>query len=147
MVNEHAMLSELMVGTRALGKRYSRLPGQGGVIAPPSLARGPLEGCHAATLFYSDNLILPSDHVLYCLLAFFHQNLLLIAVHTLSQPYRLHNRIQCPQEELQHAVEELWQLLEVEHREFERTQGTDKLLPTTANILKAPPNLSEPKLL
>jgi len=66
--------SERMASTQELGgKRYFRLPGQCGVIAPPSRARGPLERYHAATLLYANNLILPSDRVLYCLLAFFHR--------------------------------------------------------------------------
>ena len=135
-----------MASTQELGgKRYFRLPGQCGVIARPSRACGPLERYHEATLLYANNLILPSDHVLYCLLAFFHQNLSLIASQTLSRPFRLPNRIQWPQEELQHVVVELQQLQEVEPREeFERTQGADKPLPATANIWKAPPNPREP---
>ena len=128
------------------GKRYSRLPGQGGVIAPPSWARGSIDGYQAATLLYPDNLILPLDHVLYCLLAFFHQNISLIAFHTFPRPYSLHKKIQWPLEELQHVVVELRKLLEVERREeIERTQGTDKLLSGTANIPKTPPNPHEPK--
>ena len=138
-----------MAGIRSLGgKRFSRLPGQGGVIAPPSWARGSLYGYQAATLLYPDNLILPSDRVLYRLLAFFHQIISLIAFHTFPRPYSLHNKIQWPPGELQHVVVELQQLLEVERREeFERTQGTDKLQSAMAIIPKAPPNPRKPKLL
>ena len=66
--------SERMAGIQELGgKRYFQLPGQCGVIAPPSWAREPLDRYHAATLHYANNLILPSDRVLYCLLVFFHR--------------------------------------------------------------------------